>query len=182
MPPDPAAEPQLVRLFQTAAGSGGIPPKAVLEQPSSRRVLGDLLGRRNIVLSQSDELGHRGNKAERNRAQGRTQHAGSVSRLVKVAAQRTGPTLIGGNPPKITVPTSGATRGAGRRTGACTVSPSSRTAALAEGMLLSRTPVRKTFQIIAASGWVMAGHDTRESIPCLPQFTHEPPRALGAHA
>jgi DNA-binding transcriptional ArsR family regulator len=47
-------------------------------------------------------------------------------------------------------------------------------------MLLSRTPVRKTFQIIVASGWVMAGHDTRESIPCLPQFIHSIPRPLGA--
>jgi len=43
-------------LFQIAVQLHGDRPKAVLEQPSSRRVRWDLLGRRNIALSQSDEL------------------------------------------------------------------------------------------------------------------------------
>jgi hypothetical protein len=43
-------------LVQTAGQVPCLVSKAVLEQPSPRRMLGEALGRRNIVLSQSDEL------------------------------------------------------------------------------------------------------------------------------
>ena len=49
-------EPRLTRLAQTGSPDPGRPVKAVLEQPSSRWALGETLGRRNIGLSQSDEL------------------------------------------------------------------------------------------------------------------------------
>jgi len=43
-------------LFQTGEEFLTLKAIAVLEQPSSGRMTGHLLGRRNIVLSQSDEL------------------------------------------------------------------------------------------------------------------------------
>jgi hypothetical protein len=43
-------------LFQTVVVMGITRPKAVLEQPSSRRMALSTLGRRNIALLQSSEL------------------------------------------------------------------------------------------------------------------------------
>jgi hypothetical protein len=54
-------------LFQTAAITGDPGPKAVLEQPSSSRNARQTLGRRNIVLSQSDELNRHSLEEERTR-------------------------------------------------------------------------------------------------------------------
>ena len=51
-----AAEPRIERFAQTAANALQVPGVAVLEQPSPRGVWWQALGRRNIVLSQSDEL------------------------------------------------------------------------------------------------------------------------------
>jgi hypothetical protein len=45
-----------VGLLQAAGEHFGRRAKAVLEQPSSRCLRWQMLGRRNIVLSQSDEL------------------------------------------------------------------------------------------------------------------------------
>jgi len=50
------AEPRLAGLFQTASMLAMHTVTAVLEQPSSGRIARQMLGRRNIVLSQSDEL------------------------------------------------------------------------------------------------------------------------------
>jgi hypothetical protein len=49
-------EPRLVGLFQISPSSSMMGPKAVLEQPSPRRVEWYVLGRRSIVLLQSSEL------------------------------------------------------------------------------------------------------------------------------
>jgi hypothetical protein len=43
-------------VLQSGTRKLPVPVKAVLEQPSPRGVFGDLLRRRNIVLSHSDEL------------------------------------------------------------------------------------------------------------------------------
>ncbi|AMV28689.1 hypothetical protein VT84_30065 [Gemmata sp. SH-PL17] len=56
------AEPRTAGLIQTAWRQNRRAAKAVLEQPSPRRVPSNFLGRRNIVLSQSDELNTIGNK------------------------------------------------------------------------------------------------------------------------
>jgi len=56
-----ATEPRPAGLLQTVAATATVPAIAVLEQPSPRRMLDGLLGRRNIVLSQSDELNTREN-------------------------------------------------------------------------------------------------------------------------
>src|SRR5579883_676198 len=50
------AEPRRAGLIQNASRWPGRPAKAVLEQPSSRRVTGYALGRRNIALWQNHEL------------------------------------------------------------------------------------------------------------------------------
>jgi hypothetical protein len=62
IPPRRGAEPRQAGLFQAAPRRGGILPKAVLEQPSPSRAAEQSQGRRNIVLSQSDELNHSGNE------------------------------------------------------------------------------------------------------------------------
>src|SRR5438105_2216771 len=54
-------EPRPAGLFQTVAAPGRPDRVTVLEQPSPRRMLGDSPGRRNVVLSQSDELNEREN-------------------------------------------------------------------------------------------------------------------------
>ena len=50
------SEPRLAGLFQTDPSLEGEVAIAVLEQPSSSRMRWQALGRRIIVLSQSDEL------------------------------------------------------------------------------------------------------------------------------
>jgi len=68
-----ATEPRITGLFQTVAATVTLATIAVLEQPSSRGVRWYVLGRRNIVPSQSDELNHPREQREGNRVGGTTQ-------------------------------------------------------------------------------------------------------------
>jgi len=73
------SKPQSVWLFQVDIEFDIDASKAVLEQPSSRHMLGETPGRRNIVLLQSSELNQPQEQRQSNRPGKVRQPLGSSS-------------------------------------------------------------------------------------------------------